>query len=72
MPETLPNPIPSNDSLPTPTAAYQMLVSWYDGENDVYKWGLLNPPDVADDQVMKFGTTGPYWANVASAPGKSS
>lgn len=53
--------------VPTPTAAGQLLVSWYDGENDEYKWGLLDPPTVADDQILKYGTNGPYWANVAAA-----
>lgn len=53
--------------IPNPTAAWQMLVSWYDAENDEYKWGLLEPPAVADDQILKYGTTGPYWANVAAA-----
>ena len=53
--------------VPAPTAAYQMLVSWYDGENDEYKWGLLNPPETPDDQPLKFGATGPYWQNQAMA-----
>ena len=69
-PETAPRPVgaPPEPSavVPEPTVAYQMLTSWYDGENDAYKWGLFDPPANANDQHMAFGGTGQYWSNVAA------
>lgn len=52
---------------PAPTNAGSMMFSVWDEGQQAFVWVMLDPPEFPNDQILKYGTNGPYWANVAAA-----
>lgn len=52
---------------PAPTQEGAMIVSVWDEGQQMFVYVTITPPEFANDQILKYGTNGPYWANVAAA-----